>query len=285
MKENNVLITGATGFIGKELVKHIYQDYNLSCFVRPTSKIEELKRLNIKTITGDLETENDVLGATKDIEILVHLANSHLSGKENRDINILKNIVSACKKNEVKKLIFLSSMATKRNNPDYYGKSKLKMEKIIKDSGIKYTILRPSIIYGKDNLSLIGKSLKFPLFIPVIGNGKYKLNPIYIKDVIEAISKSLNNKKSLNKSYDLAGGKSYSFNEIIGICKKRFNIKRVIVHIPIWICLIIFKIIPIISQEAIKGINEDTLADITSLRKDLKINPVDFMEGIKNVHL
>jgi len=150
---------------------------------------------------------------------------------------------------------------------------------------LNYTILRSSVIYSEKNLSLIGKSLKIPFLIPVIGNGNYKLNPVYIDDVTEAICRSIKSKKADKKNYDVAGGGSISFNEIIEICRKEFRISKPIVHIPISICLLIFKIFPIVSQEAVKGINEDTNADTKNLEKDLKLNPRSFRQGIKNVSL
>lgn len=274
-----ILITGSTGFIGRYLLEKLKGE--IYCFVRKTSNIKGLEKYNL--ITGDLMDKSSLLEATRNKDLVLHLATSHAATKI-EDIIGSRNLIDSCKQNKVKKIIFLSSMAVKRRILDDYGKTKLSIEKMIIYSGIPYTILRPTIIYSRNNLSLIGKSLSYPFIVPIIGNGKYKLNPVYIEDLIKIIIECVN-KKTSNKIYDIAGRESLSFNEIINISKKRFNIKKINIHIPISICLILFRIFPLTSIESIKGINQDTSADISSLVKDLKITPLSFREGIKNVHI
>ena len=238
---------------------------------------------NVSFISGNILNKESVDSATKGIDVVVHLATSHNRGKEERNIEGSKNIINACKERKVKKFIFISSMAAKRKNLDAYGKTKLKIEKIIKSSGLKYVILRLGIIYSEDNLSLIGKSLKFPLIIPIIGSGKYKINPVYIEDVVEVIAVATKNKKAIGKEYDIAGAENISFNEVIEICKEKFKIRKLNLHIPIFLAALVFRFVPITSIESVKGIEEDTNADIAGMIKDLKINPINFKEKIKNV--
>jgi len=282
-----ILVTGGTGFIGKNLVPKLTKNHDVLCLVRNEISSSYLKNFGAKLALGDILDKESISNNMENADIVIHLATSHSHGKEDFNLIGSKNIIEICEKNKVKKFIFISSMATKRKILDSYGKSKLKIERIIKDSNLNYTILRPTMIYSNKDLSLIGKCLKaIPFIIPIIGEGKYKLDPVYLEDVTEAIALCINNnKKTINKSYDISGGEKLTFNNIIKICEKKFNIKKIIIHIPIKFCLILFKIVPIISQEALRGINEDTNADITSLKNDLNISPIKFSEGIKNVNL
>ncbi len=275
-----ILVTGSTGFIGRNLIPEIEGD--VFCLARKTSDISKIKKHRI--VFGDLMDKSSLLKATEGKKIVIHLATSHTNSKM-QDVIGSKNLIESCKKNKVKRIIFISSMAVKRRHLDDYGKTKLKIEEVIKKSKIPYTILRPSLIYSEDNLSLIGKSLSIPFIIPIIGNGKYKLNPIYIEDLIKVIIECIKNKDSINKVYDIAGPEKISFNEIISISKRKFDLKKLEIRIPKIICIILFTIYPIISADAVRGIDEDTNADITLMKKELKIKPIDFEEGIKNVHL
>lgn len=280
-----IFITGSTGFIGTELLPKVINKYDITCLIRKSSDAEKFEELKIKTIIGDILDKEGMLNALKNMEIVVHLASSHQKGNENFNLIGSKNVIEACKKNHIRKLIFVSSMATKRTSLDDYGKTKLEIENLIKQSGLNYIILRPSIIYSKNNLSLIGKSIKaIPFIIPIIGNGEYKLNPVYIQDVVDSIYRSIESKKK-NRIYDIAGNESLSFNEIIQICKSHFKIRKINMHIPITLFLFLLKFFPIVSVEVIKGINEDTNADIRLIKQELNINPVGFKEGIKNVNL
>lgn len=282
-----VLVVGATGFLGTKLIPELIKKYDVTCMIRKkdSNKLLNLKN-KIKITTGDMLNKESVERSLKKIEVVIHLATPHVKGKNEFNFIGSKNIVESCKKFNVKKIIFISSMAVKRKKLDEYGKIKLRIEKLIENSGLNYVIIRPSMIYDENNLSLIGTSIKsFPFIIPVIGNGNYKLNPVYINDVVKTICKVTDNEKSLNKIYDIAGPEKLSFNEIINICKKQFKIKKIIIRIPIIVCLFIFKLIPIISIETIRGINEDTNADTIELEKDTGIKLTNFREGIKNANL
>jgi len=279
-----VLVTGATGFIGKRLVQKLAGKHRIICFVLKPSNVDNLEKIGAEIRYGDLLDRNSVFSAVKNADAVIHLATSHFQGNEKGNIKGTKNLIDACKKNKIGKMIFVSSMAVKRKNLDSYGRAKLEIEKMLKSSGLKYVILRPSVIYSEDNLSLIGTSLKsLPFIIPIIGTGKYKMSPVYVDDVAEAISRAAGNKKAVGKEYDIAGGKSISFNEIIKICRERFKIRKITVHVPISLAVFLFKFIPLASTESIRGIEEDSNADITGLKKDLHFVPLSFREGIKNV--
>lgn len=281
-----IFITGATGFIGRRLVPKLAKDNKVICFVRKSSNINNLKLKNVSFAYGDILNKESIDSTIRRFDVVIHLATSHNQGNEERNIEGSTNIIEICKERKVKKFIFISSMAVKRKNIDPYGKTKLKIENILKKSGLNYIIIRSSVIYSEDNLSLIGKSLTgLPFFIPIIGNGKYKLNPVFIEDVVESIYKCVEKNKIKNKEYDVAGAESFSFNKIIDLCMEELGIRKIKLHIPIFLCIALFRFIPIISIEAIKGINEDTNADINALEKDLNVRPISFEEGIKNVTL
>ncbi len=268
-----ILITGGTGFIGKNLVKSLKKKYD----IKVLSKEKRNGKIFIK---GDLINFDSL--DFKNIKLVVHLA---FSKNYPENVIMTENLISECKKASVRKIILMSSMATKRNHPDDYGKIKLEIEKKIKESGINYTILRPSIVYGKGSSSfdfIIKKIKKLP-FIPIIGNGRYTIHPVHVKDVVECIEKSIENKKTNGKEYDLPGGEGIFFVDLINELKREMNINKRNVYIPIWVCKIIAMISPrIISEENIKNLTENTLAEINNAKKDLGYHPIKFSEGIKN---
>lgn len=281
-----ILITGATGFIGRKLVPKLARNNKVICLVRKSSNLNGLKLKNVSFSYGDMLDRESVYSASKGIDMLIHLATSHSSGNEDNNLRGSINIIDSCKKNKIRKFVFVSSMATKRKNIDFYGRTKLKIENLLKKSGLNYVIIRPSIIYSENNLSLIGKSLtSIPFFIPIIGDGNYKLNPVFIDDVVKSIVASIEKINIKNREYDVAGARSLSFNRIINLCKNQLGIRKLTIHVPIFICILIFRFFPIVSIDSIKGIYEDTNADTSALEKDLNVKPISFEEGIKNVSL
>lgn len=271
-----ILITGGTGFVGKNLIKKLINKRELFILTRKDIHEKGFYR-------GDLMDYPSLPPVLKNVDTVVHLA---FSKNYPENIAMTKNLVDAAKKRKIKKLILVSSMSAKRNNPDDYGKVKQQVEEIIKKSGLNYTVLRPSIIYGKGSTSfnfIITKLRSIPFFVPIIGNGKYRLSPVHIDDVISSIIACLKNKKTDKKDYDLPGGEEIYFVDLINAIKKNQGINKRNLPIPIWACNIIATLLPkVISKENIKNLTEDSLADISQARTDFKYSPIEFKEGIKD---
>lgn len=264
-----ILITGATGFIGKNLIPLLNKRYNVTGLAKTNGK-------NI--INHDLTKKIDLTG----FDVVIHLA---WSKNYDENILIIKNLIYSCKNSKIKKLIVLSSMSSKRKYPDNYGKTKKKIEDLVKNSGINYTILRPSIIYGSGStsFSFILNYLKNLPFVPIIGTGRYAIYPVYIGDVVKSINNCINNKKTNRKEYDLPGAEKIYFLELINELKKASNIHKPNIKIPLLLCRIFSIFIPgILSKENLRNITEDSLADSSEARKDFKYNPISFREGVKH---
>ena len=277
-KNKKILITGGSGFVGTNLIETLNnaKKYEIKIF----------SRKNIpdgKFIIGDLKYFDSINSALKKEDIIIHLANSK-NYPEN--VEIMKNLVKAAKEKRIKKIIFISSMSAKRKYPDDYGKSKIRSERILRESGINYTILRPSIIYGKGSTGfnfLIERTKKIPFFTPIIGNGKYRIAPVYIGDVIESIEDTIENEKTNGKEYDIVGGEDIFFVDLINVLKKETGDKKINIHIPLWICNMIAICLPkVISKNNIRNLTEDSYADIKDAKKDFDYNPIKFEDGIKN---
>lgn len=280
MKKIKLLITGGTGFVGGNLIKDLKKDREYEILALTEESVEGL---GFKFFVGNLMNYEQIKNAFKNIDVVIHLA---YSKKYPENIEMLNNLIKACKENSVKKIIFISSMSAKRKNPDEYGKTKNLMEVILKNSGINYTILRPSVIYGKGSTSfnfIIEKINKFPFFTPIIGDGMYTLMPVYIEDVIFVIKRCIKDKITDKKEYDLAGGEEIYFINLVNQIKNEAGIKKKNVKVPIFIAKSVSRIFPgIIKKENVENLIENSTADIFSAKKDLDYNPRTFKEGTKN---
>lgn len=283
MRKTNVLITGATGFIGSHLVRELNKPkfkrkYQVNCFVR--------KPITHRYTLGSLEDKRSLLMATKDIYCVIHLASETRSSdkKLNCRINITgtKNLIYACKKNKVKMLIYSGTVNADFKVRGVYGETKRQAEKIVKSSGLDYIILKLNMVYGvgDNNLSKTLKLIRKLPIIPMIGDGKGKLQPVHVDDVIHAIVKCLENKKLKNRTYNIAGPRAITFNEYIDIILDTLNANKIKMHIPVPLVKFLLsftgKILDnIITIEIVNSITQDKNMDISASRKDLSFDPKD----------
>lgn len=187
-----VLITGGKGFVGRQLV-------------------ERLKGAghSVVLFEGDIKDKNSVLNFTvkNQITAVVHLA-AKIGGRdkeETRRVNVdgTSNIVEFCRKFDVPRLIFLSSIKVLSSGSDPYVDSKRAAEKIITDSNVPYIILRPGMIYGpgdKKNLGLLVKAARRLFILPVLN---FKIQPVFVSDLTKIIEKCLT--ADLGRILNIAG--------------------------------------------------------------------------------
>lgn len=245
-----ILVTGGAGFIGKYLVKSLIENGNVVTifdnFSNSSKKsISHLIDIGAKVIEGDITKPDEISDAVKDQEIVIHLAakisvqDSIRNPSETFQVNVdgTKNILVACKKNRVKKIIVASSAAvygeslpdiklteeSKTNPISPYGQSKVKMEQIIKNFVSEYNlnciILRFFNIYG------IGQSDEYAGVITkfiervtqnkpleIFGDGLQTRDFVSVYDVINSIYNAISNDN--NGVYNIASGKTVTIKEL-----------------------------------------------------------------------
>ena len=298
-----ILVTGGAGFIGKHLVKLLIKKGNevtiFDNFSNSSKKsIADLIESGAKCIEGDIRNETEISDAVKNKNIVIHLAakisveESIKSPPETFETNVdgTKNVLIACKKNSVKKLIVASSAAIygesisqiKLNeesvtNPiSPYGKSKLIMEKEIKEFtsryGINCVILRFFNIYGigqsDEYAGVISKfinNLQNNSSLIIYGNGNQTRDFVAINDIINLIFQICNLQFEKTNSYNIGNSKAVS---IIELAKLMIKISK--------------KDIKIICKEKREGDILHSVAEIDKAKEKLRYEPkIALKQGIE----
>ena len=274
----NVAVTGANGFVGKNVRKFLYKN---------KVRVLGISRKNFAKYSTETKAQSKNLleqrlqKKLKNYDALVHLigigVESSGSTFEEINVNLTKNTIKLCKKSGIKKIIYISGLGVSKNNTSNYFTSKYKAEQEIINSGLDYTIFRASYIIGKtDHLtkSLSKQMKKGVIIIP--GSGKYQLQPIFVEDVAKIILKSILEKKFSKKILDLVGPRKISFEDFVKLFSKNTKVK--------------FKKINLknaydedtYSSESLDLLIGDYTSDMTQLQKlaSIKLTPVEkFLES------
>ena len=231
VKPIQVVVTGASGFVAKNLRKYLSEnDVNLISISRNNFRTYKNEQ---KIISKDYK-EKFIFNQIKNSNALIHLVGI---GKQSVEIDyeminveLTKHIVNLAKKAKIKKIVYNSGLGVSSKTSVGYFISKYKAEKILVNSGLNYTIFRPSYIVGKDDLftKFLKKQIKIKT-IEIPGSGQYSIQPIFINDVVKILFQSIAEKKFGNKIIDLVGSEYLTFEKYVKLfCRgNKIKIKKV----------------------------------------------------------
>lgn len=265
-----ILITGGKGFVGSALVSFLKENGQ-----------------EVILFEGDISNREEVLKFKSDryIKAIIHLAG--VLNKKNREafrrINVegTKNIVDLGKKIGVGRLIFISSLRVLSSFSDPYIDSKRKAEKIVVNSDLPYIILRPSMIYGPGNDKNIGFFIRVAKFMPIMPLLNFKMQPVFIDDIIKIISACLNYQSGT--ILDIAGPETITFADLLRNLKS-LNYKFYIVNLPSFFSFAVklfsfLPFFPLMPWQAKRLLSNEVFNGL-SWSKSFNTKPTLFSEGI-----
>jgi NADH dehydrogenase len=290
----NILITGGNGYIGAHTVKELVnKGHTVNALIKTGTDLNPVKGLPVKIIMGNLLNSDDIEEAIQGCNVVLHLAGlvGSASEKDNLSINYngVSTLIKVCKKNKIKHLIFTSSISAVRKKVGPYGRSKQMAENLIINSGIDYTIFRPTMVYGNGSIGfkkIIKNINKFPLFIPIIGKGNNFRQPIYVKDMAKLLVCSISKYDARNKIYNTAGREKIEFRQLVKLVAQKMHKDKIFISIPVFICKIFARIFeltmkePFFTRENIRSLGEDTMPDIKDMMADLNVRLTPLETGL-----
>jgi len=230
-KFNKIVVIGANGFVAKHLRKYL-SEKNIDLISISRTDFKQFK--NESKIVSKTYGDKTLLQKIENSDVLIHLVGigkqSVTSDYNMINVEFTKHIVNLCKKAKIKKIVYASGLGVSSNTSIGYFISKYNAEKIIINSGLNYTIFRPSYIVGKDDhlTKYLKKQIKTGE-IKIPGTGNYSIQPIYIDDVVQIIFESLTQSKFRNKIIDLVGPNQITFKQYVQLFSRgtKTNIKKI----------------------------------------------------------
>ncbi len=312
-----VLVTGGTGFVGGHLVEHLVKEgFEVAVLARKSSRLENLKRLKVEIVFGDITERGSLKRALRDVNRIYHVAalfrQARFPDKAYWEVNVkgTENVLEAGLEAGVERFVHCSTVGvlshisnppadeTYPYNPgDIYQESKTEGEKLAlrywREKGVPVVVIRPAMVYGPGDLRLVKlfRAIAKGRFV-MLGSGKTLAHFVYIDDLVEGFLKASSLEKVEGEIYIIAGESPITLNELVKTIAEELNVSLLPIHLPVKPFQILgsfcetlcrpLRIEPPIFRRRVDFFTKDRSFNIAKARRELNYSPcVGMREGIR----
>lgn len=290
-REQTVLVTGASGFIGRRLASALVKNgWRVRCMVRrDASGLAE----GVELVRADMLSRDSLLPALQGVETafyLVHSMGGGRGGFKRRDREAAANFVWAAEKNGVRRVIYLGGLGETGDNLSEHLKSRLEVADILRSGGFATTFLRAAVIIGAGGASFeLVRGLVERL--PVMITPRWvqtRCQPIAVDDVISYLEGCLADERTAGRTFDIGGPEILSYREML----ERFALlegrRLLIVPVPVltprlssyWVALF-SPVSPSVSMPLIEGLRNEVICRDNSIRDLIPLRLIPYDDAVR----
>jgi len=234
----NVLVTGATGFVGPYVVQALVDaGHHVRVLERTPGSSATLPSQD--AVTGDMTDAAALRHAVEGQEVVVHLV-AIINGSPAQFERVMsqgtRDLVAAAKEAGVRRFVLMSALGTSEETKELvpYYRAKWAMEQAVKGSGLEHVIFRPSFIFGRGGgaLQQFLRIARVAPVTPIVGPGTQRIQPIWVEDVAAYFAEAIEKPEAANRTFDLGGPDVVTWNEFWSRLKRAAGARRPSVHVP-----------------------------------------------------
>lgn len=240
----SILVTGAAGFVGNNVVeKLVEKGHSVRAVVRSLDKAKlRLGKFGdkVEVVQADVRQRGDWERLMRGVSAVVHTVaiSMEKGGMTYDEVNYQGtiNVVDAAEKMGVRRFVFISQNGADSSLPYRFLASKGKAQNYVQQSGLAWTSLRPSAIFGRQDefFNTFARLVRLtPLIFPLVGGGKAEFQPVSVLDVAKATVRSLEDDGTIGKAFDLGGPEPLTLGEIEKRVIKALDTSRLLFPAPV----------------------------------------------------
>ncbi len=297
-----VFLTGATGYVGRQVVRDLVSSgHDVVVLVRKGSerKLPEGIAAKITVVEGDIENPESYRKALGSCAAVINLPGL-LREYPRRGITFervhflgTKYLVDIAREVGTRRFVQMSALGVRQGAIPKYQETKFRAEEYVRASGLQWTIFRPSLMFGNERegvanfISVLRDLLQMlPVVVPILGDGKYLLQPVSLQNVSEGFVKALTEEKSVGKVYDVAGPDRFTYDALLDVVADALGVRKMKIHQPMFVMKMMasalggFTFFPV-SRDQITMLEEGNITDHWRMfYDDFKITPSRIAEDL-----
>lgn len=236
-----ILLTGATGFIGRALTRQLVESgRQVRILLQPSPRTPNLPTgVPVEVAVTGLGDVRGLRAAMRGVDTVYHLASGEAEGGranlQRIDIDGTRNLCEAAAQARVERILYLSHLGADRAAGFPVLKAKGIAEEYVRKSGIPYTILRGSILYGPGDTFTTGLALLLaaaPGFLPLPSKGRTLVQPLWVEDLVTCLLWSLDNPATVGQTYELGGSEYLPLRQVVELVMAASRQPRLLVNWP-----------------------------------------------------
>ncbi len=238
-----VFVTGGTGFVGRAVVQALARHgHQVRCLVRPGSggRLDALSA--VEPVTGDVLDSTGLASLVAGCEAVVHLVGiiREHPGRgitfERLHVDATRNVLAAAAAAGARRYVHMSALGTRADARARYHRTKWAAEQAVRESGLAWTIVRPSIIYGRGDgfVTMLARLVRWLPVVPVIGSGTSRLQPVPVEQVAEAFARAVVMPEAEKQTYEAGGPDRVTMPELLRLIASALGRPGVrTIHVPL----------------------------------------------------
>ena len=294
-----VLITGATGFVGRAVCEAVVREGHSVRRMARGSRSQSLEAQNdgIDWVRGSVLCPNDLRQGMQGCDAVIHLVGiiGEIGDQTFERVHQegTRRVLEAALTSGVRRIVHMSALGTRPEAASRYHQTKWAAEEAVRSSGLDWTVFRPSLIYGPGDgfVNLFAGMSRWSPVLPVIGRGTSLLQPVSVDCVARAFARALDSKAAVHQTYDLCGPDRLNLPQVLKTLLRITRRRRVILRIPRalawyptavleWVFPRVLRRPAPLSRDQILMLEEDNVGNPKAAERDFQIPVVPFAEGV-----
>lgn len=242
LRERPVVVTGAAGFVGTHVCRALAASgWKVRALVRdPARAAMRLGHLPLTLRGGDLRDASFVRDSLAGAGSVIHLAAIAIErhGQRYEEINtrVTQDLLAAAREAGAERFLHMSQNGSDSSSPYQFLRSKGAAQDAVTASGLRWTVFRPSVIFGPEDAfaNALARVVRLtPAVLPLPGGGSARFQPVHADDVATAVRKALGDDSTIGQVYPLGGPEALSLRDMARRILRAMHASRLIVGVPV----------------------------------------------------